>query len=147
MKKITMTLGETIKKYRKRKGLNQTELANLIGLDRSAISNFENGKREPTYSMILKLAEVLNVDLIEFLNTNNYKKLEQFMKLNVYSNLIEKDWDKSLRKDINEMLDNLNNDGLYIIYTILKAFDNDDNFNQNNNTEDELKESQEYEEI
>ncbi len=48
---------------RKRAKLSQGDLANGIGLSRSAISMYELGKREPEFETLEVLASYFNVDL------------------------------------------------------------------------------------
>ena len=45
-----MNIGENIKKFRKAKGLTQSELAELIGESRVTVTRYENGKRSPSLS-------------------------------------------------------------------------------------------------
>lgn len=54
-------LGEKIKRLRKENGLNQTQLAERIGVDKSAISFWENGINEPKANYITKLALLFNI--------------------------------------------------------------------------------------
>jgi transcriptional regulator with XRE-family HTH domain len=42
-------------------GLNQTELAEQMGVTHSAVSHWENGETMPTPRQIPRLAEVLNI--------------------------------------------------------------------------------------
>lgn len=42
------------------KGFSQNELARLVGLTGSAISQYESGKRKPNIDMLKKIAQVLN---------------------------------------------------------------------------------------
>jgi transcriptional regulator with XRE-family HTH domain len=42
-------------------GLNQTELAEQMGVTQSAVSHWENGETMPTPRQIPRLAEVLNI--------------------------------------------------------------------------------------
>lgn len=52
-----------IKKYRKSKGLSQTELAKLVGYaDKTMISHIENGKIDLSQSKVEEFAKVLGVD-------------------------------------------------------------------------------------
>lgn len=51
-----------IQNARKRKGMRSRELANLLGVDQSLISKFENGKRLPTEAQITALANILSID-------------------------------------------------------------------------------------
>lgn len=52
-----------IREARKKKGMRSRELANLLGIDQSLISKFENGKRIPTESQIIEIANILSIDL------------------------------------------------------------------------------------
>lgn len=50
-----------IREYRKKAGLSQTELAEALGIDQSAVSNWERGLSEPTAFNIRRLADILGV--------------------------------------------------------------------------------------
>ncbi|MBR3772562.1 MAG: helix-turn-helix transcriptional regulator [Clostridium sp.] len=54
-----------LRKLRKEQGYTQQQLANLLGVTKSAISMYENREREPELSMIQKIATILNVDMDE----------------------------------------------------------------------------------
>lgn len=59
-----MKFGEKLKKVRKEKHLNQEELANLSGVSKRTIQNYENAKMHPKKREIYyKLAEILEVDV------------------------------------------------------------------------------------
>jgi transcriptional regulator with XRE-family HTH domain len=55
------TFGKIIQEERKAKKISQEKLATLTGLDRTAISLIENGKRSPTFSTILKICSSLKI--------------------------------------------------------------------------------------
>ena len=56
-----MTFGENLKKERKRAGLTQGELADLLGVGKTTIINWEHGKTCPqNKEMYSKIIEVLN---------------------------------------------------------------------------------------
>ena len=59
-KKECQRFGRKIKHYRTKNNLSQDELAELIGLTRQAISEFENGKNRPSFKTIIKLEKVFN---------------------------------------------------------------------------------------
>ena len=58
-----MNLGETIKLLRKRNGLNQSQLAESCDITVTYLSLIENGKKEPTLSLLKTIANNLQVPL------------------------------------------------------------------------------------
>jgi len=59
-------LGVRLKKFRTKRGLSQTELANLVGVTPSTISQVESDLIYPSLPALLKIAEVLDVDINSF---------------------------------------------------------------------------------
>lgn len=51
--------GLRVRKLREARNLTQAEFAKLCGLGESTISFYESGKREPSYAILLKIAEML----------------------------------------------------------------------------------------
>jgi transcriptional regulator with XRE-family HTH domain len=49
----------TLQALRERRGLSQTDVAKLTGLEPSAISHFETGRRAPSWKNLPKLADAL----------------------------------------------------------------------------------------
>jgi len=60
-------LGEKVKLLRNRRGLNQDDLAEVLGLSRSQISNLESGRRNLSVKQLEKLCEYFKVDMSYFL--------------------------------------------------------------------------------
>ena len=54
---------ENLKKYRKLSGFRQGDVAEIIGVDRSAYTYYENGKTEPKVESIKKIAAMFKVDV------------------------------------------------------------------------------------
>lgn len=54
---------EKLKELRNTRGLTQQDLANAIGVSRSAIGNYENGDREPNFEVAETMADFFNVPL------------------------------------------------------------------------------------
>ena len=52
---------DNLKKARVIKGLSQTELAKRSGLQPSAVSHFETGRRAPSFDNLKRLADTLEV--------------------------------------------------------------------------------------
>jgi transcriptional regulator with XRE-family HTH domain/KaiC/GvpD/RAD55 family RecA-like ATPase len=59
-------LGKRLKEFRTKRGLSQTELAKLIGVTPSTISQVESNLIYPSLPALLKMAEVLAVELSSF---------------------------------------------------------------------------------
>ena len=51
------TIGRKLKELRNSRGLKQSELAEMVGLSRPAISNIESGKRSLTLSTLKRKAK------------------------------------------------------------------------------------------
>lgn len=54
-----MIFGRNVFRARESLGLSGTELGIRIGSDKSAVSKIENGERNPSFEMILKMADAL----------------------------------------------------------------------------------------
>ncbi len=59
--------GENLKQIRIGKGVTQVQLAEILGSNKSFVSNIEHGKANPTLSTITNLATALNVSANELL--------------------------------------------------------------------------------
>ena len=60
---------ETLKRLRKEKGLSQMQLGNLMFVNSSTVTRWENGSRLPDATMIARLARVLDVNVGTLLST------------------------------------------------------------------------------
>lgn len=58
-----MAFSERLKELRIKRGYSQTQLADELGLTKSAISMYENGKRKPDYEILEAIADLFNVDM------------------------------------------------------------------------------------
>ncbi|MGE8078381.1 helix-turn-helix domain-containing protein [Peribacillus loiseleuriae] len=64
-------IGENIVKIRKRRGYTLSKLAELTNISKSYLSNIErNLNKNPSLQIMLKIADVLNVDLKTLLKTD-----------------------------------------------------------------------------
>ena len=56
-----MKLTKRLEELRIEKGVSQTQVAKDIGISKSAYNYYENGIKEPTASVLIKLADYFNV--------------------------------------------------------------------------------------
>lgn len=56
-----MQRGEKIRELRRKKGLNQTDLAKIIGLTQGYISDIERGRQPPSPKFVMKISEPLEI--------------------------------------------------------------------------------------
>lgn len=68
-----------LRELRKEKGLTQEELADLVGISKSAISNYEISYATPTMSHLRLLAKALNVNILYLSGESNLR--ERFTEL------------------------------------------------------------------
>ena len=96
-------LGKKIKAIRKTRGLSQQQLADLMNVTRSTISNWECSRRHPHINELEELANKLNISLDYFKGNGddikellakasqvfNDDKVSQEDKANVYKELMK----------------------------------------------------------
>jgi transcriptional regulator with XRE-family HTH domain len=58
---MSLSLGRRIVDYRKRAGISQKELAQMVGIKPSSLSYYERGKREPNVLILIGLAKALRI--------------------------------------------------------------------------------------
>lgn len=58
-----MNLGYTVKSLRKKKGISQKRMSELIGMSATSISQIENNAANPTFKNIRKMSDVLNIPI------------------------------------------------------------------------------------
>ena len=59
----TWTLADRLRKSRQMAGLEQADVAELLGVSRNTISNYETGKSEPTATTFVLWAEATRASL------------------------------------------------------------------------------------
>ncbi len=71
-----MKLITKIKEYREKRGMKQSELAELVNVRRETIVCLENGKYNPSLKLAMDIAKVFNTqveDLFSFIDENDEK--------------------------------------------------------------------------
>lgn len=75
-----IVLGDRIREARKKKGLTQRQLADLIGAKHNSISDWENNKNNPDPNTIELLMRVLDVDANLLLGWDNKESIKSEAK-------------------------------------------------------------------
>ncbi|MBR2480928.1 MAG: helix-turn-helix transcriptional regulator [Clostridia bacterium] len=58
-----MNIAQNIKQMRKEMGLTQKELAERVGVTQQCVSDWENGKIEPTISYVAKMSKIFETTI------------------------------------------------------------------------------------
>ena len=72
MEDIKLAFGLRVKELRLEKGLSQEKLANLAGVDRTYMTQVENGKRNISIENIKKICIALDVGLSDLFNSSHF---------------------------------------------------------------------------
>lgn len=72
---------EKLKVLRKKQGLTQKSLSNMLNISQSAYANWENGKREPNFEKLSMLACIFDVSIDYLLSENLEISKESYLKL------------------------------------------------------------------
>lgn len=70
-----------LKHIRQEKGLTQEQLGKLMNKDYSTIGKWENGTRSPIMEDVIKLSDILNVDIKDLIESNFYSENNKFDEL------------------------------------------------------------------
>lgn len=74
MEDIKLAFGKRVKELRLQKGISQEKLANIAGVDRTYMTQVENGKRNISIENVRKICIALNVSISDFFNVNYLKE-------------------------------------------------------------------------
>lgn len=66
-----MDITEQIKRIRKEKGLSQQEVADKLSMNRVQYNRIETGKSDPTMNILQRIANVLDINVVEFFEAKN----------------------------------------------------------------------------
>lgn len=68
---MIIELGEKLKALRTENHLRQDQVARLVNVEKSSISMYETGMRQPSYTTLVRLADVFNVSTDYLLGRTN----------------------------------------------------------------------------
>lgn len=63
-----------LREIRKKKNLNQQRVALDLNITREALSHYENGRRDPSLAMLVKLSEYFNVSIDYLITGHEFEK-------------------------------------------------------------------------
>ena len=67
--------GSRLKDLRKRRGLTQKELGNMVNVTKTSISCYENGSRIPNMETFIELIKIFDVSPNYLLSVDEYEKI------------------------------------------------------------------------
>jgi len=71
---IKLKIGQRIKQLRSELGISQEALGLEAGVDRTYVSDVENGRRNVSVEILERLVKALGVTLAEFFGAKEFKK-------------------------------------------------------------------------
>lgn len=83
---------DRLAEIRKRKGLTQAQVAELVGVEQPTYQRWEKGKREPSFGQLFELARVLSVDpssLIDHSIAANMEILDEMAERRRHQELLD----------------------------------------------------------
>lgn len=102
-----MKFSDNLKTYRKKKGINQAELASRLGVGRTTITKWETGDNIPNIDVLYMLASVLEVSADELLGRtpaiDKYKRDDQNVRLLSYYSKLNDFGKKEAVKRVTEL--------------------------------------------
>jgi transcriptional regulator with XRE-family HTH domain len=103
-----MKLSDAVKKVREAKGMSQKEVATALKMDASQYSRIENGKNDPSFTVVTKIAKALGVTVAELVQADE-----------IFTDI--KSSDKTLMEKL-RLLDNLDDKDKQSLYHIIDTF-------------------------
>lgn len=71
---IKLKVGQRIKELRKELGISQEALGNKAEVDRTYVTDVENGRRNVSLEILEKLIKALEVSFTEFFSSKEFRK-------------------------------------------------------------------------
>lgn len=113
-------LGKKIKELRTKSKFTLSELANLLGVTKSSVASYENDSRQPSFSVLIKIAQIFNVST-DYLLLNKPEKNISIASLNEEQTEIIKSLIKTFTES-NTREHNLKNSLLNETYVPIKFY-------------------------
>lgn len=72
---IYFGIDKKIRELRIKRGLQQTELAEMLGVSKSVVSSYENAVHLPPYDILVRLSNIFGVSCDYLLDNENYSSI------------------------------------------------------------------------
>lgn len=66
-----MNIGQKIKEFRIRQGMNQKEFAEQIGSTQQSVSNYERGKADPSIELVMRISDTFHTSIDDILGVQS----------------------------------------------------------------------------
>lgn len=73
-------IGQKIKQIRKKRKISQEKLAEMVSMNHRSIVRVENAQTVPTLETLRKIANVLDVDIVDFFKTETLESKEEIIE-------------------------------------------------------------------
>jgi transcriptional regulator with XRE-family HTH domain len=100
-----MNIGDKIKKLREAKGLSQKEVALALSMNPSQYSKIENGKVDPQFSSIERIAKALGVSVADFFSADTIPDINSLNKSVVEKVQLIEQLEETQKKSIFSIID------------------------------------------
>ena len=71
---MELLFSKRLRELRKEKGVSQVQLGELLGYGDTAISSYETGRNEPSYTDLIRICEVLDVSADYILGISDIRR-------------------------------------------------------------------------
>ena len=71
---MELLFAKRLRELRKEKGVSQVQLGELLGYGDTAISSYETGRNEPSYTDLIRICEVLDVSADYILGISDIRR-------------------------------------------------------------------------
>lgn len=101
------TFGERLRKVRREQFVKQKDIAKHLNIAVSTLSQYENNKRHPSFDLLIKITDYLNVSTDYLLGVENKGKTTISKNINIIDEHIEGHSCSELLEDITDQLASL----------------------------------------
>lgn len=77
LQRLAVLTGQAIARHRKRKGLTQDDVAEMLNIGNEAVSRIERGLRKPNIERLMEFATIFECDLTELLTEASPRATDQ----------------------------------------------------------------------